>query len=480
MVTKVNYSDLSASNYETTIRIGTTETTILFGDYGSCYGEYDETIAVNNSMNPVSTVDSTKLISNYFSTHKPITNGLILAGKKFTGDTPAGYIKFTSHGKTMIINVTVIGEAVEKNIEFNDSLNNYTVAVEDSSNCSLKLYYIYYEGKDSSGNWKKVTPISNVLTNINLNFKGIGTITCDEDNYANQYVYWKHIPQQYIHPNNLPATATTTISIVDDTGATISDNKEITFVAKYVMNLEETDYIVAYPNKKQSISFEIIDNNGNYCDANNISTFSATLDNTRFTKNYCQFLWGTNKNTIQVTTSDLIGDIAELKISIGDIINKSITIINEVIYITFKLCVKINTIFKAIHSSSLPVDYIFEINGGSGIYESWSGDIYYTGLANEFNLVYTTTINERRKLSGYVRIILWCGSGLYTTKSNICMYGDTTGCVSLEQHCIAGTKYNNELYYFDAWIPDVDLSWEKDITSTNDKSYDIDLDIIID
>ena len=480
-MTKVKYSDLASSNHETTIRIGTTETTILFGDYGSCYGEYDETIAVNNSMNPVSTVDSVDyLISNYFNTHITTTNGVILAGKKFTADTPAGYIKFTSHGKIMIINVIIIGEAVEKNIEFNDSLNNYTVPVEDSNNCSLKLYYIYYEGKDSSGNWKKVTPTSNVLTTSNLNFKGIGTATYTEDNYANQYVYWKHIPQQYIHPNNLPATATSTISIVDDTGATISDNREITFVAKYVMNLEENDYIVAYPNKKQSISFEIIDNDGNYCDANNISTFSATLDNTRFTKSDCKFLWGTNKNTIQVTTSDLIGDIAELKISIGDIINKSITIINEVIYITFKLCVKINTIFKAIHSSSLPVGYIFAIYGGSGIYESWSGDIYYTGLTNEFNIVYTTTINERRKLSGYVKIVLICGSGLYTTKSNICMYGDTTGCVSLEQHCIAGTKYNNELYYFNAWLPDVELSWEKDITSTNDKSYDINLNIIID
>ena len=480
-MTKVKYSDLASSNHETTIRIGTTETTILFGDYGSCYGEYDETIAVNNSMNPVSTVDSVDyLISNYFNTHITTTNGVILAGKKFTADTPAGYIKFTSHGKIMIINVIIIGEAVEKNIEFNDSLNNYTVPVEDSNNCSLKLYYIYYEGKDSSGNWKKVTPTSNVLTTSNLNFKGIGTATYTEDNYANQYVYWKHIPQQYIHPNNLPATATSTISIVDDTGATISDNREITFVAKYVMNLEENDYIVAYPNKKQSISFEIIDNDGNYCDANNISTFSATLDNIRFTKSDCKFLWGTNKNTIQVTTSDLIGDIAELKISIGDIINKSITIINEVIYITFKLCVKINTIFKAIHSSSLPVGYIFAIYGGSGIYESWSGDIYYTGLTNEFNIVYTTTINERRKLSGYVKIVLICGSGLYTTKSNICMYGDTTGCVSLEQHCIAGTKYNNELYYFNAWLPDVELSWEKDITSTNDKSYDINLNIIID
>ena len=480
MATKVNYSDLSAPNYKTTIRIGTSKTTILFGDYGSCYGEYDEKIAVNNSMNPVSTVDSTELIINYFSYHSPTTNGIVLAGKKFTTDTPAGYIKFTSHGKTMIINVTIIGEAVEKNIEFNDSLNNYTVPVEDSNNCNLKLYYIYYEGKDSSGNWKKVTPTSNVLTTMSLNFKGIGTITCDEDNYSNQYITWTHIPQQYINPNNLPVTATSTISIVDDTSATISDNREITFVAKYVMNLEETDYIVAYPNKKQSISFEIIDNDGNYCDANNISTFSATLDNTRFTKSDCQFLRYTHKNTITVTTSDQIGDFTKLKISIGDIINKSITIINEVIYITFNLHVKINKIFKTVYSTNnFPLDFIFAISGGSDIYESWIEKIYNYNVVNEINLDYTTTINERRKLSGYVRIILSCVSGLYATKSNICMYGDTTGCVSLEQHCIPGTKYNNELYYFTTWLPDIDLSWEKDITSTNDKSYDIDLDIVI-
>ena len=247
MATKVNYSDLSAPNYKTTIRIGTTKTTILFGDYGSCYGEYDEKIAVNNSMNPVSTVDSTELIINYFSYHSPTTNGIVLAGKKFTTDTPAGYIKFTSHGKTMIINVTIIGEAVEKNIEFNDSLNNYTITVENTGDCSLKLYYIYYEGKDSSGNWKKITPTSNILTTISLKFD-YGSVTYTEDNYSNQYITWTHIPQEYVY--NLPVTATATISIVDDTGATISDNREITFVAKYVMNLEENDYIVAYSNKK--------------------------------------------------------------------------------------------------------------------------------------------------------------------------------------------------------------------------------------
>ena len=183
MATKVNYSDLSAPNYKTTIRVGTSKTTLLFGDYGSCYGEYDEPIAINNnSMNPVSTVDSTELIINYFSYHSPTTNGIVLAGKKFTTDTPAGYIKFTSHGKTMIINVTIIGEAVEKNIEFNDSLNNnYTVRVEDISNCSLKLYYIYYEGKDSNGNWKPVTPTSNVLKTISLTFEKIGTVSYKDD-----------------------------------------------------------------------------------------------------------------------------------------------------------------------------------------------------------------------------------------------------------------------------------------------------------
>ena len=166
MATKVNYSDLSAQNYKTTIRIDTSKTTKLFGDYGSCYGEYDEKIAVNNSMNPVSTVDSTELIINYFSYHSPTTNGIVLAGKKFTTDTPAGYIKFTSHGKTMIINVTIIGEAVEKNIEFNDSLNNYTVPVEDSNNCNLKLYYIYYQTGDISSTMLQCVypPASSIAT----------------------------------------------------------------------------------------------------------------------------------------------------------------------------------------------------------------------------------------------------------------------------------------------------------------------------
>ena len=232
MATKVNYSDLSAQNYETTIRVGTSKTTLLFGDYGSCYGEYDEPIAINNSTNPVSTVDSnSNLMSNYFNTHKTITNGIVLAGKKFTADTPAGYIKFTSHGKTMIINVTIIGEAVEKNIEFNDSLNNnYTVRVEDISNCSLKLYYIYYEGKDSNGNWKKVTPTSNVLTDITLKFDK-NNVSYNNDNYSEQYINWDNIPENYI--NNLPTTATATISIKNEIGEIISDTQTITFTNKY-------------------------------------------------------------------------------------------------------------------------------------------------------------------------------------------------------------------------------------------------------
>ena len=131
MATKINYSDLTSSNYETTIRIGTAEKTILFGDYGSCYGEYDKRISINTNENPNSVVDSNNLISNYFDTYTTTINGIILAGKNFTSDTPAGYITFTSHGKTMIINVTVIGEAIEKNIEFDDNINNYEIYVED-------------------------------------------------------------------------------------------------------------------------------------------------------------------------------------------------------------------------------------------------------------------------------------------------------------------------------------------------------------
>lgn len=326
MATKINYSDLASSNYETTIRIGTTEKRIMFGDYGSCYGEYDKPIAINNSMNPVSTVDSTKLISNYFSTHKPITNGLILAGKNFTSDTPAGYIKFTSHGKTMIINVTVIGEAIEKNIEFNDSLNNYKIYVEDSSNCSLKLYYIYYEGKDSEGNWKKIKPSSKVLTKITLKFAD-SNVLYTEDNYSNQYVYWDKIPQEHI--NNLPVTATATISLIDDTGATITDTQTIQFINEYIINLKERTYTTC-PNSKISISFEIKDNSGNYLDVNNISSFSATLNNTNFTKSDCKF--NSNENTIEVTTSGTNGDTAQLTLKIGDIINEIITINNKTTY----------------------------------------------------------------------------------------------------------------------------------------------------
>ena len=284
MATKVNYSDLSAPNYETTIRIGTVETTILFGDYGSCYGEYDEIIAVNNSMNPVSTVDSTELITNYFSYHSPTTNGIVLAGKKFTTDTSAGYIKFTSHGKTMIINVTIIGEAVEKNIEFNNSLNNYTITVENTGDCSLKLYYIYYEGKDSNGNWKKITPTSNVLTTISLKFD-YGSVTYTEDNYSNQYITWTHIPQEYVY--NLPVTATATISIVDETGATISDTREITFLKNTCVefSFQQDTYTVNFSGAGHIVTITL-----NITDWGNITE-----------ENY--ETWGESGNHLSLTTS---------------------------------------------------------------------------------------------------------------------------------------------------------------------------------
>ena len=284
MATKVNYSDLSAPDYKTTIRIGTSKTTILFGDYGSCYGEYDETIAINNSMNPISTVDSTELIINYFSYHSPTTNGIVLAGKKFTTDTPAGYIKFTSHGKTMIINVTIIGEAVEKNIEFNDSLNNYTITVENTGDCSLKLYYIYYEGKDSSGNWKKITPTSNVLTTINLKFD-YGSVTYTEDNYSNQYITWTHIPQEYVY--NLPVTATATISIVDETGVTISDTREITFLKNTCVefSFQQDTYTV------------------NFSGAGHIVTITLNITNWGNITEENYETWGESGNHLSLTTS---------------------------------------------------------------------------------------------------------------------------------------------------------------------------------
>ena len=232
MATKVKYSDLSSSNHEKTITIGSAEKTILFGDYGSCYVDYTDTISINSTSNSVSYVSTSNLTSSYFNTIKSITNGVVLAGKKLTSDTSAGYIKFTSHGKTITINIIIAAEAIEKNIEFNDSLNNYTICVSDPSKCTLKLYFIYYEGKDSSGNWKKVRPTSKSSLSAKLTFSG-GTLSYTSINYLNQHVSWSNIPSSYISQSSLPTTATVTISTKDDTGATISDTKTITFKYAY-------------------------------------------------------------------------------------------------------------------------------------------------------------------------------------------------------------------------------------------------------
>ena len=51
------------------------------------------------------------------------------------------------------------------------------------------------------------------------------------DNYSYQYVYWNNIPENYI--NNLPTTATATISIKNEIGEIISDTQTITFTNKY-------------------------------------------------------------------------------------------------------------------------------------------------------------------------------------------------------------------------------------------------------
>ena len=232
MATKVKYSDLSSSNHEKTITIGSAEKTILFGDYGSCYGDYTDTISINSTSNSVSYVSTSNLTSSYFNTIKSITNGVVLAGKKLTSNTSAGYIKFTSHGKTITINIIIAAEAIEKNIEFNDSLNNYTICVSDPSKCSLKLYYTYYEGKDSSGNWKKVTPTSSSMIKVSLAFSG-GNVSYTLNSFTYQYISWKSIPSSYISQSSLPTTATVTISSKDDTGATISDTKTITFKYAY-------------------------------------------------------------------------------------------------------------------------------------------------------------------------------------------------------------------------------------------------------
>ena len=37
------------------------------------------------------------------------------------------------------------------------------------------------------------------MKTISLTFEKIGTVSYKDDNYTNQYIYWDHIPQQYIN-----------------------------------------------------------------------------------------------------------------------------------------------------------------------------------------------------------------------------------------------------------------------------------------
>ena len=68
------------------------------------------------------------------------------------------------------------------------------------------------------------------MTDITLKFDK-NNVSYNNDNYSEQYINWDNIPENYI--NNLPTTATATISIENEIGEIISDTQTITFTNKY-------------------------------------------------------------------------------------------------------------------------------------------------------------------------------------------------------------------------------------------------------
>lgn len=229
MATTVKWSD--TTTHTTNITIGTSSIAITCNDNGTCYGECFNDVNINTSG----------LISNVVesSVNK---NVITLTGKTFTSDKNGGYFTFTSHGKTMTINITVGAGAKEVNVEAGSAIKDKTFTdVCPNSNYTITGTFIYYEGKDSNGNWKESTASNATLTTKTLEYTINGTtktIIGTQNNGSVSFV----VPKEDLSFDIFPLSCTITLGVTDGSGKENTCTSNITLKTTYTCGDIE-DYV---------------------------------------------------------------------------------------------------------------------------------------------------------------------------------------------------------------------------------------------
>ena len=221
MAKTIKWSD--TPNHTANIIIGTSSVAITCNDNGSCCGECFEHVNINTSG----------LISNVVESSVNI-NVITLTGKTFTSDQNGGYFTFTSHGKTIKINITVVAGAKEVNIEAGSDIKDKTFTdVCPNSDYIVTGTFIYYEGKESNGNWIQSAASNATLTTKKLEYTINGTtetIDGTQDNGSVSFV----VPKEDLSLDIFPLSCTITLGVTDGSGKENTCTFNITLDTTYI------------------------------------------------------------------------------------------------------------------------------------------------------------------------------------------------------------------------------------------------------
>lgn len=229
MATTIKWSD--TTTHTANITIGTFPVDITCNDNGSCYGECFDHI----------NIDTSELISNVVESN--VNNNVItLTGKTFTSDQNGGYFEFTSHGKTIRINITVGAGAKEVNVEAGSDIKDTVFTnVCPNDNYIVTGTFIYYEGKDSNGDWIQSDANKATLTTKTLEYTINGTtktIIGTQDNGSVSFV----VPKEDLSFDIFPLSCTITLGVTDGSNKENICTSTITLDTTYICG-DIKDYV---------------------------------------------------------------------------------------------------------------------------------------------------------------------------------------------------------------------------------------------
>lgn len=229
MTTTIKWS--GTTTHTANITIGTSDFAITCNDNGTCYGEcFDD---VN--------IDASGLVTNVVESN---VNGnvITLTGKTFTSDQNGGYFTFTSHGKTIKINITVGAGAKEVNVEAGSDIKDKEFTdVCPNDNYIVTGTFIYYEGKDDNGDWIQSDTNKATLTTKKLEYTINGTtktIIGTQDNGSVSFV----VPKEDLSFDIFPLSCTITLGVRDGSGKENTCTSTITLDTTYICG-DIKDYV---------------------------------------------------------------------------------------------------------------------------------------------------------------------------------------------------------------------------------------------